>query len=96
LDHSEADNQYAQWLLEIGAGSTINNNEMIQVPQSMVCTNLNTLINRIFPGIGNPRVQDDCHKLYSDHNLTDFDDINSYQKLLKRPFKTVLKISQEQ
>ena len=35
LGHSEADNQHAQWLLEIGAGSTMDNNEMIQVPQSM-------------------------------------------------------------
>ena len=29
LDHSEANNQYAQWLLEIGTGSTIDNNKMI-------------------------------------------------------------------
>ena len=34
--------------MKIGAGSTIDNNKMIQVPQSMVCTNLNTLINRIY------------------------------------------------
>jgi len=53
LDHSEADNQYAQWLLEIGARSTMDNNEIIQVPQSIVCANLNALINRIYPGIGN-------------------------------------------
>ena len=59
LGHSEADNQHAQWLLEIGAGSTIDDNEMIQVPQSMVCANLNGLINRIYPGIGNSRAQDD-------------------------------------
>jgi len=32
LGHLEADNQHAQWLLEIGAGSTMDNNEMIQVP----------------------------------------------------------------
>jgi len=32
LGHSEADNQHAQWLLEIGARSTIDDNEMIQVP----------------------------------------------------------------
>jgi len=32
LGYSEADNQHAQWLLEIGAGSTMDNNEMIQVP----------------------------------------------------------------
>jgi len=58
LDHSEADNQHAQWLLEIGAGSTMDNNKMIQVPQSMVCANLNSLINRIYPEIGNSRAQD--------------------------------------
>jgi len=29
LGYSEADNQHAQWLLEIGAGSTMNNNEII-------------------------------------------------------------------
>ena len=31
LDYSEVDNQYAQWLLEIGTGSTINDNEIIKV-----------------------------------------------------------------
>jgi len=32
LGHSEADNQHAWWLLEIGAGATMDDNEMIQVP----------------------------------------------------------------
>jgi len=32
LGHSEADNQHAQWLLEIGARATMDNNKMIQVP----------------------------------------------------------------
>jgi len=32
LGYSEADNQHAQWLLEICAGSTMDDNEMIQVP----------------------------------------------------------------
>jgi len=59
LSHSEVDNQHAQWLLEIGARSTMDDNEMIQVPQSMVCANLNSLINRIYLGIGNSRTQDD-------------------------------------
>ena len=63
MGHSEADNQHTQWLLKIGAGSTMDNNKMIQVSQSIVCTNLNTLINRIYPGIGNPRVQDDQYFL---------------------------------
>ena len=63
LGHSEADNQHAQWLLEIGAGSTMDNNEMIQVPQSMVCANFNALINRIYSGISNTRAQDDQYFL---------------------------------
>ena len=63
LGHSEVDNQHAQWFLEIGAGSTMNDNEMIQVPQSMVCANLNSLINRIYLGIGNSRTQDDQYFL---------------------------------
>jgi len=63
LGHLEADNQHAQWLLEIGAGLTMDDNEMIQVPQSMVCANLNALINRIYPGIGNSRAQDDQYFL---------------------------------
>jgi len=36
LGHSEANNQHAQWLLEIGARSTMDDNKMIQVSQSMV------------------------------------------------------------
>ena len=62
LGHSEANNQHAQWLLEISAGATMDNNE-IQVPQSMVCANLNALINRIYSGIGNLRAQDDQYFL---------------------------------
>jgi len=58
LGHFEADNQHAQWLLEIGAGSTMNNNKIIQVPQSMVFANLSGLINRIYPRISNTRAQD--------------------------------------
>ena len=44
-------------------GSTMDDNEMIQVPQSMVCANLNALISRIYPGIGNSRAQDDQYFL---------------------------------
>ena len=63
LGHSKADNQHAQWLLEIGARSTMDNNEIIQVFQSMVCANLNALINRIYSGIGNSRAQDNQYFL---------------------------------
>jgi len=41
----------------------MDDNKMIQVPQSMVCANLNSLINRIYLGIGNTRVQDDQYFL---------------------------------
>jgi len=41
----------------------MDDNEMIQVPQSIVCANLNGLINRIYPGIGNSRAQDDQYFL---------------------------------
>jgi len=63
LGHSKADNQHAQWLLEIGARSTMDNNEIIQVFQSIVCANLNALINRIYSGIGNSRAQDNQYFL---------------------------------
>ena len=63
LDHFEANNQYAQWLLGIGAKSIIDNNKIILVSQSMVCTNLNTLINKIYLGIGNLRAQDNQYFL---------------------------------
>jgi len=43
--------------------STIDDNEMIQVPQFMVCANLSALINRIYPEIGNSRAQDDQYFL---------------------------------
>ena len=39
----------------------MDDNEMI--PQSIVCANLNGLINRIYPGIGNSRTQDDQYFL---------------------------------
>ena len=65
LGHSEANNQHAQWLLEIGAGLAMDDNEIIQVPQSMVCANFNALINRIYPGIGNLRAQD--NQYFLDH-----------------------------
>ena len=41
----------------------MDNNEIIQVPQSMVCANLNGFINRIYPGIGNSRTQDNQYFL---------------------------------
>jgi len=41
----------------------MDDNEMIQVPQSMVCASLNGFINRIYPGIGNSRAQDDQYFL---------------------------------
>jgi len=63
LGNSEADNHHAQWLLDIGAGLTMDDNKTIQATQSMLCANLNTLINRVYPGIGNPRPQENQYSL---------------------------------
>jgi len=41
----------------------MDDNKMIQVPQSMVYANFNGLINRIYPGIGNSRAQNDQYFL---------------------------------
>jgi len=41
----------------------MDNDEIIQVSQFMVCTNLNVLINRIYLEIGNLRTQDDQYFL---------------------------------
>ena len=41
----------------------MDDNKIIQVPQSMVCANLNGFINRIYPGIGNSRTQDNQYFL---------------------------------
>jgi len=59
LGHSEVDDYHAQWLLEINTTTTIDENDTIQVLQPIVCANLNTLINRVYPRIGNPGVKED-------------------------------------
>ena len=41
----------------------MDDNEIIQVSQSMVCANLNGFINRIYLGIDNSRAQDDQYFL---------------------------------
>jgi len=56
----------------------------------MVCTNLNTLINRIYPGIGNPRVQDDQYFLeyiilYSRNN-----EVHTINEAILQQFNPVL------
>jgi len=89
LGHSEADNQHTQWLLEIGTRSTMDDNEMIQVPQSMVCTNLNTLINRIYPEIGNLRVQDDQYFLEHIILCSRNDEVYNINKAIFQQFNPV-------
>jgi len=75
--------------LKIGAGSTMDDNEIIQVPQSTVCTNFNTFINRIYPGIGNLRVQDnqyflDCIILCPRNN-----EVHNINEAILQQFNTV-------
>ena len=73
LGHSETNNYYAQWLLEISAGTTIDDSNIIQVPQLMFCADLNTLINRVYLRISHQGVKDnqyflDCIILCSKNN----------------------------
>jgi len=63
LGHSEANDHHTQWLLEISAGTTIDDSEIIQVSQSMLCTDLNTLINRVYSRISHQGVKDDQYFL---------------------------------
>jgi len=64
LGYSEADDyHHIQWLLEISAGTTIDDSNMIQVPQPMLCTDLNTLINRVYSRISHQGVKDDQYFL---------------------------------
>ena len=67
----------------------MDNNEMIQVPQFMVCTNLNTLINRIYPGIGNPRVQDDQYFLEYIILCPRNDEVHNINKAILQQFNLV-------
>ena len=89
MDHSEADNQHAQWLLEIGARSAIDDNEMIQVPQFMVCANLNALINRIYLGIGNPRPQDNQYFLHHIILCPRNDEVHNINEAILQQFNLV-------
>jgi len=66
----------------------MNNNKMIQVSQSMVHTNLNTLINRIYLGIGNLRPRDDQYFL--DHIIlcSRNDEVHNINEAIFQQFNT--------
>jgi len=70
LGHSKADDYHAQWLLEIGAGTIIDDSDMIQVPQPMLCADLNTLINRVYPRISHQEVKE--NQYFLDHIILCF------------------------
>ena len=56
LEQSPDMQEFAHWLLEIGAGTQLNNNiATIDIPQHMICPNnsIDSLIDEIYPGIQN-------------------------------------------
>jgi len=55
----------------------------------MVCTNLNTLINRIYLGIGNPRVQDDQYFLECIIFCSRNDEVHNINKAILQQFNPV-------
>jgi len=55
----------------------------------MVCTNLNTFINRIYPGIGNPRVQDDQYFLECIILCSRNDEIHNINEAILQQFNPV-------
>ena len=53
LQHSPEDATFSQWLLDVGHGRNIDENEMIEIPPSMVTFNEDELINKIYTDIEN-------------------------------------------
>ena len=53
LKDSPQDSHFAQWLLDIGHGRTLDDNNQIDVPPSMVLHDEDDLINAVFPDIHN-------------------------------------------
>jgi len=78
--------------LKIDVRSTIDDNKIIQVPQFIVCTNLNTLIDRIYLGTGNPRVQDDQYFLEHIILCSRNDEMHNINKAILQQFNPVLNI----
>ena len=50
-------------MLKISASITIDDSNIVQVPQFMLCADLNTLINRVYPRISHQEVKDDQYFL---------------------------------
>lgn len=57
LGRSPEDDQHAAWLLDIGAGRTLDNNDMVEVPRNMICDTIDTLIARVYPNIDDPQLR---------------------------------------
>jgi hypothetical protein len=60
LEQSPESAAFANWLLEIGAGSTVDEVETVPIPENMVCQDntMDSLIASVYPGIGQGRKED--------------------------------------
>ena len=67
LEQSSEMQEFATWLLNIGAGESLDNSECITIPQNMWCHDytLNSLIEEIYPDIALDEKEDQ----YLDRNI---------------------------
>jgi len=82
LDQSSKNIAHAAWLLDIGAGTTVNDAGTVQIPQQMLCNDnsIQSLIAATYPGIHHPNQPD---QYYLDRTILsctndNVDDINSH------------------
>ena len=81
LDRTPENDAHAAWLLEIGAGRTVDDGDMIEIPQTMLCqeNTMQALIEATYPGINQGNHSD---QYYLDRTILSctndsVDDINS-------------------
>jgi hypothetical protein len=69
LQHSLEDLQFSQWLLDVGHGCSIDNNGDIPIPPSILSTDENDMIAKIYGDIGNDRDLISAANYFLDHAI---------------------------
>jgi len=73
-------------IIMLGAGTTIDNSDIIQVPQLMLCADLNTLINRVYPRISYQGVKDNQYFLDCIILCSRNDEVHNINKAILQQF----------
>jgi hypothetical protein len=69
LQQSPDDSLFSQWLLDVGHGLNIDDNGDITIPTSMLCSNENDLIDKIFGDIGNNHLTPSPAEYFLNHAI---------------------------